>query len=154
LHREEYRGQSILVGKGNRADLQKLPYKNWFEANYRNYNPDKQLVKLLKNNINDYNIVILMGTWCGDSRAQVPALFKVLDLAGYHKKPAIYFVPRQYKYYKPAKKFGIIRVPTIILYKNDHEKGRIIEYPMKSLEADLVKIVQSQNYRHELDERK
>jgi len=65
----------------------------------------------------------------------------------------VYCVPRKYKYYKPVKSFQLVRVPTIIVYQNGVEKGRIIEYPMHSIEADLLKIMTTNQYRHELDER-
>jgi len=153
LHTEQYRGKDILVGKGKRADLEKKYYNEWFDANYRDYRPNQEVVAQLKPVVNQYKLVILMGTWCPDSREQVPVLFKVLDEAGYRKNPEIYFTPRKYKYYKPAKTYQIVRVPTIIVYKNGKEKGRIIEYPMKSIENDLLKIMTTDDYRHELDER-
>ncbi len=154
LHTSKYHESEILIGKGHRADMEKAqPYNKWFSANYKSYQPDTNLISDLKKMINVYKIVIIMGTWCGDSQTQVPALFKVLDKAGYHKNPVIYFVPRKYHYYKPAKDFKIVRVPTIILYKNNKEQGRIIEYPMKNLEDDLIKIIKTHDYHHELDER-
>ena len=152
LHTEQYKGHDILVGKGHRSDLEKKYYNEWFDANWRDYRPDSEILNKLKPVINDYKIVVLMGTWCPDSREQVPVLFKVLDDAGYKQNPDIYFVPRKYKSYKPAKDFKIIRVPTIIVYQNGQEKGRIIEYPMKSIEADLLKIVMTGDYRHELQQ--
>ena len=141
VHTAQYNGKDILVGKGHRSDLEKKYYNEWFDANYRDYRPDTKIINQLKPIINDYKIVVLMGTWCPDSREQVPVLFKVLDEAGYQKNPEIYFTPRKYKYYKPAKKYQITRVPTIIVYKDSKEKARIIEYPMKSIEADLLKII-------------
>ena len=152
LHTEQYKGHDILVGKGHRSDLEKKYYNEWFDANWRDYRPDTEILNKLKPIINEYKIVVLMGTWCPDSREQVPVLFKVLDDAGYKQNPDIYFVPRKYKSYKPAKDYKIIRVPTIIVYQNGQEKGRIIEYPMKSIEADLLKIVMTGDYRHELQQ--
>ena len=152
LHTAQYKGKDILVGKGHRSDLEKKYYNEWFDANYRDYRPDAKIINQLKPVVNTYKIVILMGTWCPDSREQVPVLFKVLDEAGYRKNPDIYFTPRKYKYYKPAKNYKIIRVPTIIVYKDDKEKARIIEYPMKSIEADLLKIMTTNDYLHELQD--
>jgi hypothetical protein len=36
---------------------------------------------------------------------------------------------------------NIVRVPTIIVYENNIESGRIIENPVTSLEQDMVKIL-------------
>ena len=152
VHTAQYNGKDILVGKGHRSDLEKKYYNEWFDANYRDYRPDAKIINQLKPVVNAYKIVILMGTWCPDSREQVPVLFKVLDEAGYRKTPDIFFTPRKYKYYKPAKNYKIIRVPTIIVYKDDKEKARIIEYPMKSIEVDLLKIMTTNDYLHELQD--
>ncbi len=150
LQTGQYKGKDILIGKGHRSDLEKKYYNEWFDANYRDYKPDVQIIDKLKPVINNFKIVIVMGTWCPDSRKQVPVLFKVLYEAGNRQNPDIYFVPRKYKSYKPAKSYKIIRVPTIIVYRNDKEKGRIIESPMKSIEADLLKIMTTDDYHHKL----
>ena len=149
LHTEIYRGKEILVGKTTRQSLRQNPYAEWFEKNYEAYHPGKQITARLKPLINQYDFEIYMGTWCGDSRRHVPVFFKVIDQSGYHKKPVIYTVPRKYKSYKPAQKKNIIRVPTFIVLKNGREIGRIIEYPMESIEKDLLKIIHG-NYHHEL----
>ena len=47
--------------------------------------------------------------------------------------------------------FGIINVPTFIFYRGGQELGRIVEYPIESLEADMVKILSGQPYRHAYD---
>ncbi|MBP8114644.1 MAG: hypothetical protein KAY50_04750 [Chitinophagaceae bacterium] len=41
---------------------------------------------------------------------------------------------------------GIIRVPTFIVYKNGVEVNRITEYPVLSLEKDLLQILTNQSY--------
>jgi len=151
LHTEMYKGKPILVGKATRADLQKKPYNEWFDANYRDYRPDAGVIEKLKPVINDYDFRVILGTWCGDSQEQVPVLFKVLDQTGYQKQPELYCVPRNYKSYQPAIDNGVIRVPTIIVLKNGKEVGRIIEYPMQSIEMDLYQIVSGRNYKHELE---
>ncbi len=152
LHTESYHKQDILVGYGSRADLNKIPYKNWFEKNYRSYPADSSTIERLKKHINNFDFKVVMGTWCPDSRKQVPVLFAVLDVAGYtHKQIPILFVPRKYKNYRVAKPFGLKRVPTIIVYQSGKEIGRIIEYPMESLEKDLLKIISGKGYKHELD---
>jgi thioredoxin-related protein len=46
------------------------------------------------------------------------------------------------------KGFNIERIPTIIVYKKGKEIGRFVEYPRKSVEADLLKIVSGQGYKH------
>ncbi len=150
LHTEMYKGQPILVGKAQRSDLEKVPYNEWFTPEYKAYQPNKNAINNLKNVINDYQITVVMGTWCGDSQEQVPDLYKVLDLSGYKHDITLFCVPRNYKEYEPSASYNLLRVPTIIVYKNGEEKGRIIEYPMQRIETDLLKIMTKQFYRHEL----
>jgi len=153
LHTEQYKAKPILVGKAGKKDLEKKPYNEWFDANYRDSRLNPTVISQLKPVIKQYDFTVIMGTWCSDSQKQVPVFFKVLDATGYHKNVPVYCVPRKYKYYKPVKKYQIVRVPTIIVYKNGEEKGRIIEYPMHNIETDLLKIMTTDTYRHELDER-
>ncbi len=153
LHTETYRNHEILVGKGKFSDLQKNPYAKWMNKNYKNYKVDSSVVNQLKRNINNFDFEVIMGTWCPDSREQVPVFFAVLKAAGYKnsKNISIIFVPRKYKNYAVVKKYQLKRVPTIIVYENGQELGRIIEYPMESLEKDLLKIISGKGYKHELD---
>jgi len=154
LHTETYKGKPILVGKAGLQDLEKKPYNEWFDANYRDYRPNAGIIEKLKPLVNDYDFRVILGTWCGDSQEQVPVLFKVLDEAGYKKQPELYCVPRDYKSYQPAIDNGVIRVPTIIVLKKGNEIGRIIEYPMQSIEADIYQIMSTGDYVHELMQEK
>ncbi len=38
---------------------------------------------------------------------------------------------------------NIIKVPTFIVLVNNQEQGRIIEHPAKSLEEDLIRIIEN-----------
>jgi len=151
LHTSSYHGKEILVGKAQKTDFEKVPYNKWFTSGYSEYQPNQKIINQLKNIINEYKITVVMGTWCGDSREQVPKLYKILDEAGYkNNKLTMFTVYRKYKYYKPVQPYNIKRVPTIIVYQNGKEKGRIIEYPMESIEGDLLKIMTTDTYLHEL----
>ncbi len=153
LRTSTYRGNEILVGKAQKADFEKTPYGKWFTSKYNDYKTDQNVINQLKKVINDYKITVVMGTWCGDSREQVPKLYKILDKTGFkNSKLTMFTVYRKYSYYKPVQQYNIKRVPTIIVYKNGKEKGRIIEYPMQSIEADLLKIMTTDTYLHELGE--
>ena len=153
VHTEKYRSKDILVGEGNLQDIQKNSYQKWFEQNSREFQPNSKIIEQLKPQVNNYNYKIIMGTWCPDSRLQVPIFYKVLKESDYKnpdKIPVIY-VPRKYKNYKLINSLNIKRVPTIIVYKNKKEIGRIIEYPMNNIETDLEEIFKGK-YKHELSD--
>ena len=151
FHTEMYKGQEILVGKIQRSELQKGTYGKWFNENYKDYPIEQETISGIKNLINDYTVNIVMGTWCGDSREQVPALFKVLDAAGFKGNVNMYCVPRKYKDYKPTQIFNLKRVPTIWLSNKDKQLPQFIEYPMQSIEKDLLAMIKG-TYHHELDQ--
>ena len=46
------------------------------------------------------------------------------------------------------KGLNIERVPTFIFYKKGKEIGRFVEYPRESVEADILKIVSGEPYKH------
>jgi thiol-disulfide isomerase/thioredoxin len=88
-------------------------------------------------------IKIVMGTWCPDSRREVPKLMKILDIWRFPvSQLTIIGVDKAKK--APVSEYeslDIQRVPTFIIYKNNIEAGRIIENPVTSLEQDMVNIL-------------
>jgi len=79
-----------------------------------------------------------MGTWCGDSKREVPRFIKVLEAANFPvdnlKIVAVDRRKEQYKKSPTGEEWGlsIKRVPTFIFYKNGKESNRIIESPRLS----------------------
>ncbi len=149
---QTYKGKPIAVGEITPEVLQHEKLGNWYKENYQSYQLDNQVINALKNKLNDMSVEVYMGTWCPDSRAHVPAFMKILDAVGFGKKHLrIHAFERNYKDNPLAKEKNIIRVPTFIIKRNGKELGRIIEYPMETLEKDLLKILEG-NYKHELQE--
>jgi tetratricopeptide (TPR) repeat protein len=105
-----------------------------------------------KLNIKDISIEIFLGTWCGDSKREVPRFLKVLDQLSFPEKNirviALGGLDSLFKQ-SPGKEEtgkGIFRVPVFIVYKNGVEINRINEYPVFSLEKDLSAILNNQPY--------
>ena len=69
-----------LIGDFKRKDLTKSPYDSWYIENYDNYELDVETAKKIKKLINrKISIKVIMGTWCSDSRDNVPGFFKLMD---------------------------------------------------------------------------
>ena len=52
-----------------------------------NYLPDAALSDKIKKLIsNDISLQVFLGTWCGDSRREVPRLLRLLDDVGFPEK--------------------------------------------------------------------
>jgi len=145
--------QDILYGMIQKEELQKSPYSEWFNTGYDNYEPDAALSDKIKKLISkDVSLQVFLGTWCGDSRREVPRLLKLLDVVGFLQKNLQIIalgggdsLLKQSPQHEEAGK-AIFRVPTIIVYKNNIEINRINEFPVLSLEADLYAILSRQSY--------
>lgn len=133
-----------LLGYFNPVQLKREPHSVWFYKGYDEYQPAPEAI----NNLNGISreglaIKIVMGTWCPDSRREVPRFMKVIDT---WKFPAdlVTFIGVDNGKNSPIggyDELDIQRVPTFIIYKNNIETGRIIENPATSLEQDMVNIL-------------
>ena len=140
---DEETSKPMLIGLFDRNAFSDTSFSSWFNNEYDNYIVDTLTINLVANRIRDINFTIVMGSWCSDSRKQIPRLLKILDFLNYQEsKIQMLAVDRDKKAgdcdinYLKVKLF-----PTIILYKEDIEVGRIVESPRKSLEEDLVNII-------------
>lgn len=133
----------MLIGKGVRADFADSSFSGWFKEGYEFYKPHFNNEKALASKLKNYKIKIVMGTWCSDSRREVPAFYKVLDDLHYPtNKIDLVFVNR--KLQAPnmdKKKEHLTKVPTIIVSQKGKEIGRIVESPINTLESDLSDIL-------------
>jgi len=136
-------GKPMLIGICDRAAFADTSFSWWFKSEFDNYSVDSTTLSQLSNSLNDYKITIVMGSWCSDSRREVPRLFKILDRLRYDEKNLTLICVDRKKTTPNGEvdKLDIKLVPTIILSKNDKEVGRIVESPKETLEKDLVKIV-------------
>ena len=141
------RGNAMLLGKCKREELEQTPYREWFDKNYADYKIDSNAANKLKENLEGKNFLIFMGTWCGDSRREVPRMFKLLDYCGVQSSRIQLVMLNSYdSVYKQSptheeRGLNIHRVPDLFVYENGKEIGRIVESPVISLEQDLLDIL-------------
>jgi hypothetical protein len=108
------------------------------------YSPKPDSLQKLKSIQQPVRIEIYLGTWCPDSKNHVSAYFKVLDMTDNPLIQTVYIgIPRDRaarpKFLPSAK--NIEKLPTFLVYKEGKELGRIIETPVKSVEEDLLAIL-------------
>ncbi len=133
-----------LLGYFNPVQLTHEPYSAWYIKSFDDYQVNSESInRLLDINKDNLSIKIVMGTWCPDSRREVPRFMRVLDV---WKFPAtkVTFIGVDNAKLSPVGEYvslNIQRVPTFIIYKNNIEAGRIIENPVTSLEQDMVNIL-------------
>jgi hypothetical protein len=124
------------------------------EPGAASYQPSPDIVEALAAAGREVRIVCVLGTWCSDSRREVPRFWKVMAACGLPPEslqmlavgraddPAAAAWEAQ-RGLEPGyrARYGVELVPTFIVYEDGLELGRIVETPVVSLEADLAAIL-------------
>ncbi len=120
------------------------PHSDWYVRGKSEYHPDESVISQLRETIgDDLSILIVLGTWCPDSRREVPRFMKIVEETGFPVE-RIVFVGVDITKLAPVGGYdtlNIERVPTFIFLWNKVEAGRIIETPVTSLEQDMQNIL-------------
>jgi len=148
---KDAKGNLFLIGKTDRKAFDMNAF-SWFQKNYDSYITNNNVIKQCKDSLKNYTIKVFYGTWCGDSKRELPRFYKVLDKAKVNASQieaiAVDKKPEAYKASPNGEEKGlnIHRVPTFIFYKNGKEVNRIVEYPRQDFERDIHKIVTGEKY--------
>ena len=136
----------FLIGKLTWSQLAKI--EGWAAARDA-YVPDAGMIERLKSSHGRYRIVAVLGSWCSDSRREIPHLEKVLAEVG--ERPFtldLFGVDRTLRVNDPGFPSGLLadgkaeRVPTIIVLDRDgQELGRVVETAEMPLEDLLVQFI-------------
>lgn len=143
---EDKKGAVHLIGFSQKADLNQEPYKKWYTETYDEYEIDNNLIKATKKKAKDISVKVFMGTWCGDSKREVPRFYKIAEQLGINETDITLInlsaEEGEYKQCPTGEEEGynIHRVPTFIFYNENEEIGRIVESPVTSLEMDMAQM--------------
>jgi thiol-disulfide isomerase/thioredoxin len=133
-----------VLGYFVRDQLTREPHSEWFVKGYDEYVFNSEAVnRLLEIPHDGITIKIVLGTWCPDSRREVPRFIRIADIWNFPMNN-ITFIGVDNAKLSPVGEYEMLdiqRVPTFIIYKNNVEAGRIIENPVTSLEQDMVNIL-------------
>ncbi|WP_452229046.1 tetratricopeptide repeat protein [Lacinutrix sp. MEBiC02404] len=146
------KGKEMLLGPINKEGLTKAPFRAWFNKNYEDYDVNEKIAKKLKDSLKEYTIKVFLGTWCGDSKKEVPQFYNILETANFPETQLeVIALDTKSDAYKQGpngeeKGMNIHRVPTFIFYKNGKEVNRIVEHPQETIERDMLKIVTGERY--------
>ena len=145
------KGEKMVVGKVSYNKLVDFS-KKWENSDQTNLNlkNDSKLRSLFFN----IKIKIFMGTWCEDSIREIPYLFNILNSINYNIESVEIICVDENKNTPEGyeKDFEIIKVPTIIFLKKNEEINRIVEFPVETLQKDIIKILSNNNYKHAYSE--
>ena len=147
---EEY---TDIIGVFERKELSNNPHAEWFNQNYSDYNLDKETLDKLKPLFEDIEITVFMGTWCSDSRKEIPVFFKLIDKLRINEN-SIELIGMTLEKTTPDSlelDQNLINVPTFIFKKDGKEINRIVEFPLETIEKDILEILTTNNYQNPYD---
>jgi hypothetical protein len=131
----------ILTGPITVEQLIDIP--DWFGEEFLSYQPEAQYLTQIPVEAEGVTIVCILGTWCSDSRREVPRMLRLLQLTNIApERMEMIGVDRMKQ--SPggeAAPYKVERVPTFIFFRDGKELGRIVESPFASLEKDMLGIL-------------
>lgn len=129
------------IGPMSIADMIELP--GWFTEDFLAYMPQPEYANAIPAHMGDVEILCVLGTWCSDSKREVPRLIRILQAKNIApEKLTLIGVDRSKR--DPdgvAQRYKVDRVPTFVFLRDGKEIGRIVEAPMASLEKDMLGII-------------
>jgi thiol-disulfide isomerase/thioredoxin len=147
--------QENIIGQTSKDEILKSEHQSWFNDTYSAYKPEAEITNELTHIFkkNDFKVDVYFGTWCSDSQREVPKLIKLLELSQFNFKNLELIgvdedkvIPGISK--EKRKELNVFNVPTIIVYQNDKEINRFVEYAQESLEKDMLKIFSKKSYKN------
>ena len=146
---KDFDGNEILVGQISSAQMTQYNAA-WFDKEYDLYKVNAERLAQIKPFLKDKRVVLLMGTWCEDSQREVPGMMKILNAAGYNTaEMEIIAVDEDKKTVEGLeKKYALTYIPALIFFDGEKEVNRIVEFPINTLEQDMLDILSGKDYKN------
>jgi thiol-disulfide isomerase/thioredoxin len=132
-----------LLGHVTRDEVR--AYRPWQPLFVEPYQPDPGALAAIKANASDVTVLLIVATWCPDSKREVPRFFAIMDGAGIRESQLTMVGVDRTK--KDAEgltdKWGITRVPTFVFLRNGQEVGRVVEKTPAgaTLEGEIARVL-------------
>ncbi len=145
------KGKAHLWGLTDIQSLKEGEYKEWFDKNYEEF--ETKLSTKDKDQFEDVEVKVFIGTWCGDTKYLLPRFIKAWDNMGLNQNQleivALHNEDELYKLGPDGETAGlnIHRVPTFIFERDGSEIGRIVERTVFDLATDMKSIVADGRYK-------
>ena len=140
-----------LIGYIGKSDFLKGKHKDWFLKNYEDYHPNQKIVQKIKKNIKNVSVKAFIGSWCHDSKRELPRFYKIMELTAFDFTNNFQMIGITIGKKTPdnlQKGYAVKHTPTFIFYRDGKEIGRFVEHSKKIIEKDLLRILRGNNYKH------
>jgi thiol-disulfide isomerase/thioredoxin len=132
-----------LLGHVTREQIR--AYESWKPLFVEPYQPDPGALAAIKANASDVTVLLIVATWCPDSKREVPRFFAIMDGAGIPESQlTMVGVDRTKKDAEGlTETWGITRVPTFVFIRNGQEVGRVVERTPAgaTLEGEVARVL-------------
>lgn len=139
-------GDEVWIGSFSKSDLERD--FTWFKEEYEGYTVDMETMTTVKPYLKDVVVKVYMGTWCSDSQREVPHFFKIMDAIKFKKIEIVGLSEDKTTPDGLEKEYTIENVPTFIFLKDGKEVNRMVEYPLETLEKDMLAIFTTKSYKN------
>ncbi len=146
---DEKTGELLLIGVIDQKifyDSSEFKFiSKWFLPEYNQYVFDSSSVNYLRTKIDStVYIDVVFGTWCSDSKREIPRLMRILDEINFDKSrlKLISLDRNKGAGLIDISNYNIKLIPTIIIKRGNTEIGRIIEAAVDTIEEDLLKVLE------------
>ena len=132
----------VIVGPSTRERIEST-HPSWVQSSV-SAEIDVEAARALASVEPGAEVLVFLGTWCGDSEREVPRLWRALDEAGGSVPFTIQYVgvDREKKQPSaPITNYDVQFVPTFIVSRAGREVGRIIEKAPHGVERDLLALL-------------
>lgn len=133
------------ISQGDMSAQQLLASQVTFVNGYQQFRLSEQEKALIQQWPENTHFEVYFGTWCHDSEREVPKLLKIIEANTSHTHQLIALDYQKTEPKGRAKRAGVMFTPTIIIYVNDKEVGRIIERPRNTLVNDIDQMIKKHN---------
>ena len=132
-----------LLGHVTRDEVR--AYRPWQPLFVEPYVPDAAAVATIRANADGIAVLLIVATWCPDSKREVPRFFAIMEGAGIRDSQlTMVGVDRTKKDAEGlTEKWDVTRVPTFVFLRNGQEVGRVVERTPAgaTLEGEIARVL-------------
>lgn len=135
----------VMIGEMTRQEIEAaLP--DWVEEQVLS-RPDTESASSLADALQGAEVMVLLGTWCSDSRRELARLWRALDEVGALDPDQLRYIGVDREMQEPSEWVtgsDLRLVPTFIVRRREQELGRIVESSPQGIEIDLLALLRGE----------
>jgi len=144
----DFQGMSLRIAKrpplvGAASPEALFEHSPDYEELAREYDPKREVTALLAKYPREVEILVAFGVWCAHCKKIVPKVIKTLQVADNPKLHAVFTGVDETLSEPPdfVAKLNLATIPTVAVFYQGRELGRIVGEPKTTVEGDLAAIL-------------